>query len=131
MVKSQRGTRWWERLQRLAAQLAGPLRALQWAGLRSSSPQCSDGPPLVATGRVFMDDGESVQVTSLMGSSMRHQSMACHCVHPSTGFEFLGPRHCRTTTSGICGIDAPHQLPLPTGTDVECGSRRRGTQLSL
>ena len=47
---------WW-----VAAPLARPLRALGWWG--SGDRACAHQPPLVATGRVFMDDGHSVQVS--------------------------------------------------------------------
>ena len=75
-IKLQDATRWQERLWRLAAQLARPLGALQWVGLHSNGSFWSERTPLAATGHVFMDDGDSVQVASLMSSLLALRASA-------------------------------------------------------
>jgi len=61
-VSVQGRTCWWERLLPLTARLVQPLRTLQRLAMQSSRLACVKGTPVVATGRMFMDDGESVQV---------------------------------------------------------------------
>ena len=62
-VNAQRGTRWWERLLLLTARLAKPLGAVQRLAMQSSRLACVEKTSVVATGRIFVDDGDSVQVT--------------------------------------------------------------------